>query len=142
MSAGRQGLAMTKAGLRAAVAGQGKQPWSPDTDQSEVLTVLTLTDRAAETIRVLTSQPGIPAETGLRMSLQGSDGGSLTLSLEPPQPGDTVIEDAGAKVFVQEDVAGMVGDGELDAELDDQGQASFTLGTQNGSANGNGAHNN
>jgi iron-sulfur cluster assembly protein len=95
-----------------------------------VLTVLTLTDRAAETIRILTSQPGIPDDTGLRMSMQG-DGGSLTLSLEGPQPGDTVIEDSGAKVFVQEDVAPMVGDGELDAELDEQGQASFTLGTQN-----------
>jgi len=48
----------------------------------------------------------------------------------------------GAKVFVQEDVAGMVGDGELDAELDEQGQASFTLGTQPSSANSNGAQNN
>ena len=103
--------------------------------------MLTLTDRAAETIRVLTSQPGIPDDTGLRMSLQGSDGGSLTLSLEGPQPGDTVIEDAGAKVFVQEDVAGMVGDGELDAELDDQGQASFTLGTQGSTAQSNGQNN-
>jgi iron-sulfur cluster assembly protein len=107
-----------------------------------VLTVLTLTDRAAETIRVLTSQPGIPADTGLRMSLQGSDGGSLTLSLEGPQPGDTVIEDAGAKVFVQEDVASMVGDGELDAELDEQGQASFTLGSQGPGASSNGSGSN
>jgi iron-sulfur cluster assembly protein len=122
--------------------GQGHQPWPPDTDQSEVLNLLTLTDRAAETIRTLTSQPGIPADTGLRMSLQGSDGGALTLSLEGPQPGDTVIEDAGAKVFVQEDVAGLVGDGELDAELDDQGQASFTLGTQGSDAQANGAQNN
>jgi iron-sulfur cluster assembly protein len=106
-----------------------------------VLTVLTLTDRAAETIRILISQPGIPDDAGLRMSLQGGaasdgadEGGALTLSLEGPQPGDTVIEDSGAKVFVQEDVAGMVGDGELDAELDEQGQASFTLGTQHGGA--------
>jgi iron-sulfur cluster assembly protein len=133
---------MSRAGLRAAPGGQGHATWSPDTDQSEVLTVLTLTDRAAETIRVLISQPGIPADTGLRMSLQGSDGGSLTLSLEGPQPGDTVIEDAGAKVFVQEDVAGMVGDGELDAELDEQGQASFTLGSQGPGASGNGSQGN
>jgi iron-sulfur cluster assembly protein len=102
-----------------------------------VLTVLTLTDRAAETIRSLISQPGIPAETGLRMSMQGADGGSLTLSLEGPQPGDTVIEDAGAKVFVQEDVAGIVDDGELDAELDEQGQASFTLAAQDGGVSPN-----
>jgi iron-sulfur cluster assembly protein len=99
--------------------------------------VLMLTDRAAETIRSLISQPGIPADTGLRMSMQGADGGSLTLSLEGPQPGDTVIEDAGAKVFVQEDVAGIVDDGELDAELDEQGQASFTLAAQDGGVSPN-----
>ncbi len=99
--------------------------------------MLTLTDRAAETIRSLISQPGIPADTGLRMSMQGADGGSLTLSLEGPQPGDTVIEDAGAKVFVQEDVAGIVDDGELDAELDEQGQASFTLAAQDGGVSPN-----
>jgi iron-sulfur cluster assembly protein len=125
---------IARAGLRAAAGGQGHQPCPPDADQMEVLTVLTLTDRAAETIRVLISQPGIPAETGLRMSLQDTDSGSLTLSLEGPQPGDTVIEDAGAKVFVQEDVAGMVGDGELDAELDEEGQASFTLGAPGGAS--------
>jgi iron-sulfur cluster assembly protein len=130
-------LIRAPAGLRAPAGGQGHQPCPPDTDQSEVLTVLTLTDRAAETIRSLISQPGIPADTGLRMSMQGADGGSLTLSLEGPQPGDTVIEDAGAKVFVQEDVAGIVNDGELDAELDEQGQASFTLAAQNGGVSPN-----
>lgn len=92
--------------------------------------VLTLTDRAAATIRSLTSQPGIPAETGLRMSVQDGEAGTLALSLESPQPGDAVIEDGGAKVFVERDAAEMLGDSELDAELDDQGHASFMLGGQ------------
>jgi iron-sulfur cluster assembly protein len=97
-----------------------------------VLTVLTLTDRAAETIRILTSQPGIPADVGLRMSLQDDDASTLALSLESPQPEDAVIEDAGARVFVQQSAANMVEDRELDAELDEQGQASFMLGSQAG----------
>ena len=92
--------------------------------------MLTLTNRAAETIRTLTSQPGIPAETGLRMSLQDSDAGTLALSLEGPQPDDAVIEDEGARVFVQRDAAGIVDDRELDAELDEEGRASFMLGSQ------------
>jgi iron-sulfur cluster assembly protein len=92
--------------------------------------VLTLTDRAAATIRSLTSQPGIPAETGLRMSVQDSSAGTLALSLEGPQPGDAVIEDSGAKVFVESDAADIVGDSELDAELDEQGHASFMLAQQ------------
>lgn len=94
--------------------------------------MLTLTDRAAETIRTLTSQPGIPADTGLRMSLQDSDAGTLALSLEGPQPDDSVIEDSGARVFVQRDAAAIVDDRELDAQLDEQGRASFMLGNQDG----------
>ena len=92
--------------------------------------MLTLTDRAADTIRTLISQPGVPADTGLRMSLRDSESGTLTLSLDSPQPDDAVIEDAGARVFVQRDAAPMVEDRELDAELDEQGRASFRLGVQ------------
>jgi Fe-S cluster assembly iron-binding protein IscA len=95
-----------------------------------VLTVLTLTDRAAETIRTLITQPGVPADTGLRMSLPDGDAGALTLSLEGPQPGDAVIEDAGAKVFVQPDAADILEDRQLDGQLDEDGQASFILGSQ------------
>jgi iron-sulfur cluster assembly protein len=94
--------------------------------------VLTLTDRAAETIRILTSQPGVPADTGLRMSLQDSGEGTLALSLASPQPDDDVIEEAGARVFVQRDAAAMVADRELDAQLDEQGRASFKLSMQAG----------
>jgi iron-sulfur cluster assembly protein len=92
--------------------------------------VLTLTERAAETIRTLTSQPGIPADTGLRMCVQDSAAGTLALSLEGQHPGDSVIEDAGARVFVEQDAADIVADSELDAELDEQGHASFMLGSQ------------
>jgi Fe-S cluster assembly iron-binding protein IscA len=89
--------------------------------------VLTLTDRAAETIRALTTQPGYPADTGLRMSLQGDDEGKLALSLEVPQPDDAVIEESGARVFVGPDVVGVVEDSELDAQIDEQGRPTFML---------------
>ncbi|HEX3923343.1 MAG TPA: hypothetical protein VHY31_13730 [Streptosporangiaceae bacterium] len=64
------------------------------------------------------------------MSLQDSDAGTLALSLEGPQPDDSVIEDSGARVFVQRDAAAIVDDRELDAQLDEQGRASFMLGNQ------------
>lgn len=89
--------------------------------------VLTLTDRAAETIRALTTQPGSPADTGLRMSLQDGEEGKLALSLETPQPDDAVVEESGARVFVGPDVVGVVEDSELDAQVDEQGRPTFML---------------
>jgi iron-sulfur cluster assembly protein len=112
--------------------GQGHRPCHDMSIPREVLTVLTLTDRAAETIRILTSQPGVPADAGLRLSLQNDDAGTLALSLEGRQPEDAVVEESGARVFVQQDATGIVEDRELDAELDEQGQASFMLGNQAG----------
>jgi iron-sulfur cluster assembly protein len=97
-----------------------------------VLTVLTVTDKAAETIRALTAQPGVPAQAGLRMSLPEGEAGALALSLEERQPDDAVVENAGARVYVQPDAADIVADRELDGQLDEQGEASFILGTQAG----------
>jgi iron-sulfur cluster assembly protein len=96
-------------------------------DPNEVMNMLTLTERAAGTIRALTSQPGVPDDAGLRMSLPEGEAGSLVLALDSPQPDDAVVEDSGAKVFLQSTAATMLDDRELDGELDDQGQASFTL---------------
>jgi Fe-S cluster assembly iron-binding protein IscA len=64
------------------------------------------------------------------MSLQDSDPGTLTLSLEGPHPDDAVVEDSGARVFIQRDAASIVDDRELDAQLDEEGRASFMLGSQ------------
>jgi iron-sulfur cluster assembly protein len=94
------------------------------------LAVLTLTGQAVDAIRSLTTQPGLPAETGLRIAPQGGDGGSLALSIsDGPQPGDEVIEEEGVRVFVHSDAAVMLDDKALDAQVDDEGVA-FRLGTQ------------
>ena len=98
--------------------------------------MLTLTGRAVETIRALTTQSGLPANTGLRMSLpNGPDAepGKVALSLERPHPDDAVIEDEGARVFVGADAAPVIGDSELDAQFDQDGRAAFTL-TDHGAA--------
>jgi iron-sulfur cluster assembly protein len=68
--------------------------------------VLTLTDQAVAALRELTTQPGPPAETGLRIAPQPSGADGLALSLtDGPQAGDQVIEDAGVHVYVQPDAA-------------------------------------
>jgi Fe-S cluster assembly iron-binding protein IscA len=92
--------------------------------------VLTLTDQAVAAIRNLTTRPGLPAETGLRIAPQ--DGGAdLALSLaDGPQDGDQVIEEADVQVFVQPDAAAALDDKALDAQVNEDGQVSFLLQRQ------------
>jgi Fe-S cluster assembly iron-binding protein IscA len=93
--------------------------------------VLTLTGQAVEAIRSLTSEPGLPPDTGLRIAPEGSDQPSLRLSLaQGPETGDAVIEDSGVRVFVQSEAAPILDDKALDAQVNDEGQVSFLLAQQ------------
>lgn len=91
--------------------------------------MLTLTGPAIEAIRTLTTQPGLPASTGLRIAPEDGEAG-LALSLsEGPQTGDEVIEAEGVRVFLETEAAYMLDDKALDAEVDDEG-VMFRLGMQ------------
>ena len=91
--------------------------------------MLTLTNQAVSAIRNLTTQPGLPTETGLRIAPQ--DGGDLALSLtDGPQAGDQVIEEADVQVFVQPDAAAVLEDKALDAQVSENGDVSFLLQRQ------------
>ena len=93
--------------------------------------MLTLTDQAVAAIRDLTTQPGLPAETGLRIAPQDGGAGGLALSLaEGPQAGDQVIGEAGVQVYVQPDAAAALDDKALDARVSETGEVSFQLHAQ------------
>jgi len=90
--------------------------------------VLTLTNQAVAVIRDLITQPGLPAEAGLRIAPQDGGAGGLALSLaEGPQTGDQVIEDAGVQIYVQPDAAAALDDKALDARVNETGEVSFQL---------------
>lgn len=92
--------------------------------------MLTLTGQAVDAIRSLTTQEGLPADTGLRIAPQADSAGSLALSItEGPEMGDEVIEEEGVRVYVQPDAAAVLNDKSLDAEVSDEG-VSFRLGVQ------------
>ena len=92
--------------------------------------MLTLTDQAVSAIRNLTTQPGLPEETGLRIAPDSAAGG-LALSLTPgPQDGDQVIEESDVQVFVQPDAAVTLDDQALDAQVSQDGEVSFVLTRQ------------
>ena len=93
--------------------------------------MLTLTDSAVTAIRTLTSQPELPEDTGLRIMAQDEAGPSFQVTLaETPVAGDQVIEENGARVFLEANAAAALDDKALDAQVDDEGTVAFTVAVQ------------
>ena len=93
--------------------------------------MLTLTDQAVAAIRNLTTRPGLPAHTGLRIAHGEADTGGLALSLsDGPQAGDRVIDETDIQVFLQPEAADALEDKELDAQVSEDGEVSFLLQPQ------------
>jgi Fe-S cluster assembly iron-binding protein IscA len=91
--------------------------------------VLTLTDTAATEIRNLIAQPEVPDDGGVRIA--GNPEGALTLALAgSPTDGDAVVEDHGARVFLEEQTVQLLDDKELDAGVDPQGNVQFSIAQQ------------
>ena len=91
--------------------------------------MLTMTENAATEIKNLIAQPEVPDDGGVRIAT--SPEGALTLSLAAsPEAGDAVVEDAGAKVFLEPTAGRVLDDKQLDAAVDPSGQVQFTLGEQ------------
>jgi iron-sulfur cluster assembly protein len=97
----------------------------------EELIMLTLTEGAVSAIRNLTSKPELPAQTGLRLMAQGNGEGSFQLTLvEGPLAGDQVVEESGARVYVEPAAAAVLEDKALDAQVNDQGTVAFSVSDQ------------
>ena len=91
--------------------------------------MLTLTPVATQAIRQLTSQAEDPDASGIRISTgpDTPEGTALELSLvEEPQPEDEMVDEDGATVYLEPDVAGFLEDKVLDAQVD-EGQVTFLL---------------
>lgn len=83
--------------------------------------MLTVTAPAVEAIRTLTSKPGLGEESGLRIAHQDT-AGSLELSISPrPDAGDEIIETDGVRIFLHAEVAAMLSDRSLSAEIAEDG---------------------
>jgi Fe-S cluster assembly iron-binding protein IscA len=96
--------------------------------------MLVLTEAAAEVVKSVTSTPQVPEGAGLRIasSTQGTENpGDLRLAATgAPGEDDQVIEAAGARVFLEPQAAAYLEDKVLDARVDEQGKAHFTLAVQ------------
>lgn len=105
--------------------------------------MLAISHGAAEVIKQAVSSAQIPDEGGIRISAEpaepiGSESVRLDLSLVMnPESGDAIVEQEGAKVFVERDVAPLLDDKVLDASIEaDQVAFSIVEQRQNWSSNG------
>ena len=93
--------------------------------------MLTLTENATTVVQAITEQNSQGDDAGLRISHEGSDQNALSVApVEAPEPGDTVVENGPARVFLEETAATSLDDKVLDASVDGQGQVQFSLGLQ------------
>jgi iron-sulfur cluster assembly protein len=94
--------------------------------------LLALTDSAVEAVKGIVSSAGGAADTGgLRLvAVQGATQANLQLSVVAlPAEDDEVIEEQGARVFLEPEAASLLDDKILDASVE-QNQVEFTIADQ------------
>ncbi|MGS2616491.1 adhesin [Micromonospora sp. LZ34] len=87
--------------------------------------MLTMTDNAVMVIRDLANQQDVADEGGVRIAAD-TGAGSLTVELAAqPAQGDHVVDNQGARIFLDPDAAELLGDASVDATVDDEGIIQF-----------------
>jgi iron-sulfur cluster assembly protein len=97
--------------------------------------MLTITTDAAEAIKALLESPGLPDSAGVRISTAAlswnGSGPPLAIELAAgAHPGDRVVRDEGAQVFVAPAVAPSLEDKVLDADAEPGGGLTFSVHDQ------------
>ena len=94
--------------------------------------MLTITENAEQALDAVVAAENAPEGAGVRISQGiGADGQpAIGLALAPaPEPGDAVVDDANVPVFVAAEVADLLDDKILDAQVQGE-QIAFRLGEQ------------
>ena len=93
--------------------------------------MLTLTDTATNIVRNIAQQSPEPDTAGLRITSDGSAEAPFAVTAaDAAQPGDQVVSQAGANVYLDEPTADLLDDKVLDARVDAEGRIEFALGQQ------------
>ncbi|MBM3716333.1 MULTISPECIES: Fe-S cluster assembly protein HesB [Microbacterium] len=93
--------------------------------------MLTLTEEATSAVKTITAQFPDAAQGGVRIEGAGSPDSQFRLSVvAEPEPADAVVENQGARVFLDTDAAEVLDDRVLDAQLDGQGGVQFAVTEQ------------
>lgn len=92
--------------------------------------MLTLTQNATLIVKEIADQQGGAEGSGLRITAGVEEPGLTVTTAELPEPGDQVLEQDGATVYLDEGAATMLDDKVLDAAVDEAGRVEFALGLQ------------
>lgn len=92
--------------------------------------MLTLTENASTIVRDINAQqPG--EQAGLRITSDSATEPAFAVTAaEQPEPGDQVVEQDGATVFLDAGASEQLDDKVLDASVDTGGNVQFALGLQ------------
>lgn len=90
--------------------------------------MLTLTEQATSAVKTITAQFPDVAEGGVRIQGSGAPESQFQLTVVPaPEPADAVVENDGARVFLDTEAALVLDDRVLDAQVDGQGGVQFAV---------------
>lgn len=92
--------------------------------------VLAISHEAAEVIKVIVTSSQVSEQGGIRVWVDSVDDTTAQLELglaDRPEPGDALIQEEGAKVFVDENAARFLDDKLLDARVEGEGVAFAIL---------------
>lgn len=93
--------------------------------------MLVLTHNATMVINSIVDQSDLPTGAGLRIAGSGNGREALTIAATAePSKTDQIVEEQGARVFLEPDAASMLDDKVLDATVDDDGGVKFLLAGQ------------
>ncbi len=88
--------------------------------------MLTLTENTSTIVKQLTDSPEAPESAGLRISAT-PDAQLAVTAADQPEPGDQVVEQDGATVYLDPKAAEVLDDKVLDAGVDESGNIEFGL---------------
>jgi len=93
--------------------------------------MLTLTDTATAIVNEITHQPGRGDTAGLRITTAATPEPAFEVTAaEQPEPGDQVVEQDRATVYLDARAAELLDDKVLDAAVDPEGRVEFALALQ------------
>ncbi len=94
--------------------------------------MLTLTENASNAVTTIVGQAVAAPGAGLRIAEDPASSNLGLIVAEGPLPGDEVIEEAGARVFLDDKAHDALDDKVLDAEYQPNGGVQFTIAPQGG----------